>query len=222
MPAPKGNRYAANGIKHTRGRKTTYQPQYAKQVYKLILLHGPDTTEENIANHFEVSVGCIRKWKRVHQDFRDAIGSAKQQDGRVADSMYRRAIGYSHRSEEILFDPKSLCNKCSGSGTNQDDGEQCKKCVGSGKLIIRVPTRKKYAPDTKAGLSILARIDRSWQPKRAIEFTGTDDGPIKVDLSQIDTNQLGQETLDKIAELIQKDLADKKEKKLGSKKEKKQ
>jgi hypothetical protein len=201
--AVKGNRYAARGTKHTRGRKTAYRPEYAKRVFNLVLLKGNECTDKAIADHFEVSGACICRWKQRFHEFREAIDRAKEMDSIVAKSMYRKAIGYKIDSEELFFNKDATCPNC--SALDRAD-PKCRLCGGSLKgVVTRVPIRKRYPPDTKACLAILARQHKSWVTRRAVEFAGTDGGPIVLSLDEVDVSELSNETL----EAIQRDIENK-------------
>lgn len=234
MAAPKGNKYAKGrknappghrgGAEPGRlkgnknavgnrggGRPFIYQSDFPRLAEEYIMLHGPHTTTLMIAERFGVSEQTVFAWMNKYPEFRRAIDLRKSMDGRVAKSMYRAAAGYRHRSEEIHVDPKSVCPACEGKRfTDETKQTKCRDCNGSGRLVIRVPTIKKYPPNVRAAQTVLQRATKGWVPKKSIEFEGADGKPITVDLSSTDVNELDDETLKQIAELIEGSLRRKK------------
>ena len=80
----------------------TYRPHYAEQVYKLALL---GATREQIANFYQVGGSTIDRWRDRHPAFGDAMRRGKDEaDSKVAESLYRRATGYSHPEDKIFND----------------------------------------------------------------------------------------------------------------------
>ena len=77
-----------------RGRPTAYRAEYAEQAGRLALL---GQTDAEMAAFFEVSEATFHRWKHAHRDFCESIKRGKVgADVRVAESLYRRALGYSH------------------------------------------------------------------------------------------------------------------------------
>lgn len=75
-----------------RGRPTKYREEYTDQAYKLCLLGARD---EDLADFFEVHVDTIYEWKKVHDDFSEALKNGKiKADADVAERLYKRATGY--------------------------------------------------------------------------------------------------------------------------------
>jgi hypothetical protein len=122
-----------------RGRPTKYQKAYAKQAYKLCLL---GATNEELAEFFEVSHGTISNWLAEHSDFLGAVKKGRRvADAEIADSLYQRAKGYTHASEEVF----------------QYKGD-----------VVRAKTRKHYPPDTAAAFIWLKnRQPEKWRDKPA-------------------------------------------------------
>jgi len=76
------------------GRPLSYRGEYAEQAVKLCRL---GVTDQEIAVFFDVSVATLNRWKHVHPDFMESVKNGKMHaDANVADSLYRRACGYSH------------------------------------------------------------------------------------------------------------------------------
>lgn len=75
-------------------RPSKYKPEYPEQAAHLIKL---GATEQEIADFFKVSLNTITNWKLRFPEFMGALKLAKEQaDSRVEQSLYRRAMGYSH------------------------------------------------------------------------------------------------------------------------------
>lgn len=82
-----------------RGRPSKYREEFPAQAAKLCML---GATDKELADFFEVTLSTISEWKVVHQEFSDALKEGKQlADAQVADSLYKRATGYSHPDVHI-------------------------------------------------------------------------------------------------------------------------
>lgn len=127
------------------GRPTKYKEEYAKQAYKLCLL---GSTDEDMADFFEVSKSTINNWKHDYPEFLDSIKRGKiSADATVASRLYKRAIGYEHDEDKIF--------------NNQ------------GEPLI-VPTKKHVQPDTTAAIFWLKnRQPKMWRDKQEIEHGGS-------------------------------------------------
>ena len=127
------------------GRPTKYKDEYAKQAYKLCLL---GSTDEDMADFFEVSKSTINNWKHDHPEFLDSIKRGKiSADATVASRLYKRAIGYEHDEDKIF----------------NHQGE-----------ALIVPTVKHVQPDTTAAIFWLKnRQPKMWRDKQEIEHGGS-------------------------------------------------
>lgn len=120
---------AAKRAKSKGGRPTVYKPEYPAQAHRLCLL---GATDAQLADFFEVSVPTIDKWKQSKPEFLQALRDGKADaDGRVAASLYRRALGYSHKAVKIITVAR---------GANQ------------GSDVEQVPYIERYPPDTAAAI----------------------------------------------------------------------
>lgn len=83
------------------GRPTKYTDKTAKHAFRLCLL---GATEPELAAFFEVHQDTISEWKTVHEEFSEALKAGKfEADSKVAQSLYRRARGYSHKAVKIFL-----------------------------------------------------------------------------------------------------------------------
>ena len=133
------------------GAPTKYREEFAEQAYKFCLLGADD---ERLAQLFGVHVAQIHRWKLRHPAFRDALKNGKAvADATVAESLYKRATGYSHPDTDIR--------------------------VIDGKIVM-TPITKHYPPDTLAALSWMHnRQPEAWKRKHtALDALGG--GEIKV------------------------------------------
>lgn len=130
------------------GRPTLYQEAYAEQAFKLCLL---GATNEQLADFFGVAVATIHNWKDAHPEFLDALKAGKEEaDSRVAQSLYRRALGYEHSAVKIL----------------SYEGES-----------FEHEYTEKYPPDTTAAIFWLKnRQPHLWRDRK--EVTGPDGQPL--------------------------------------------
>lgn len=123
-------------------RPTKYKPAYNKQAYKMCLL---SATDKQMADFFEVSEVTINAWKKEYPEFLKSLKKGKiKADADVAESLYKRACGYSH-SEDKIF-----CNT---------DGD-----------VTTVKTVKHYPPDTAAAF-IWLKNRAGWRDKQETELS---------------------------------------------------
>lgn len=135
-----------------RGRPTAYREEYADQAFKLCLL---GATNADLARFFAVAPSTIDRWIATEPDFSGALKAGKEEaDARVAKSLYRRALGYSHRAVKIVADAKTGAEHT-------------------------VPYTERYPPDTTAAIFWLKnRRPDLWRDRQSHEHTGKDGGPI--------------------------------------------
>lgn len=108
------------------GRPPKYKAEFAARATDLCLL---GLTNEELGERFGVNVQTIDMWIAQIPDFARAIYAGREgADAEVARSMYKAALGYAHRHDEI---------KVISLGNNQ------------GSQIEIVPTVKHYPPDPK-------------------------------------------------------------------------
>ena len=133
------------------GRPTPYKPEFDKMAYQLALL---GHTDAEMAAVFGVTEQTVNNWKHKHPTFFESIKVGKDiADGKVADRLYQRAMGFEHESEEI---------KVVSTG------------MGMGSEIVRVPVRKIYPPDTVAAIFWLKnRQPARWRDTKDMRLGGT-------------------------------------------------
>jgi hypothetical protein len=118
----------ANGIRT--GRPTLYRPELCEMARRLALL---GLTDAQIADVFGIGVITLSRWKQNHPEFRRAIArGGAMADARVAESLYRRGIGYEHLATKIFMPP----------GAEEP---------------VYAPYVEHYPPDTNAALAWLSR-----------------------------------------------------------------
>lgn len=130
-----------------RGRPTAYRVEYVEQARKLCLL---GATDVQLADFFGVTDTTIVNWRNKHPEFREAVREGKlEADAKVAESLYRRACGYSHDAVKIVADAKT--------GTEHV-----------------VPYVEHYPPDTTACIYWLKnRAPEHWRDKHHVEHSGS-------------------------------------------------
>lgn len=149
MPSRTGKRSSRKGTQaasRKTGRPSSYRAEFAKQAYSLCLL---GATDADLARAFDVSEQTVNAWKSAHPDFLESLKAGKEQaDAKVAQSLFRRATGYSHRAVKIF------CN------------------AG---VVTEAPYIERYPPDTTAAIFWLKnRRPDQWrdrQPEEAPEAT---------------------------------------------------
>jgi hypothetical protein len=124
-------------------RPSSYRDEFAKQAYKLALV---GMTDHQLADFFEVDERTINRWKLKHAPFRQSLKRGKDEaDAMVAQSLYRRALGYSHKAVKIVT---------VAQGNNQ------------GSDVVEVPYTERYPPDTTACIFWLKNRQRAnWRDK---------------------------------------------------------
>lgn len=142
------------GEKRKVGRPTRYKAEYAEQARKLCLL---GATDIELAEFFRVSTGTLDTWKKTHSEFLSSITRGKVvADAEVADRLYQRALGYSHKAVKIMAVDKS---------------------------VVREEYIEHFPPDTQAAsLWLRNRQPKKWRDKQDVEHSGKDGGPIQSDV----------------------------------------
>lgn len=76
-----------------------FRDEYVEQAYKLCLL---GATDAELADFFEVCERTINTWKEDYPEFLQSLKAGKASaDAAVAESLYKRALGYSHPDVHI-------------------------------------------------------------------------------------------------------------------------
>jgi len=124
-------------------RPTKYDESYNEQVIKLCKL---GATDVQLADFFNVSEASIHRWKKDYPEFCKSIKEGKEiADATVAESLFHRAIGYSHPEDKIF-------------------------CNSKGEETV-IPTVKHYAPDATSAIFWLKnRRPDVWRDKREVDF----------------------------------------------------
>lgn len=126
-----------------KGRPSLYKPAYNKLAEKYCKL---GLIDREIADLFDVSEKTLNTWKKQHPDFLQSLKRGKSvADAEVANSLFKRATGFTHPDSQIFYDSKA------------------------GKSIT-VKTVKHYAPDTTAAIFWLKnRQPNKWRDKQEVE-----------------------------------------------------
>jgi hypothetical protein len=136
------------------GRPSSYKSEYVEQARKLCRLAATDI---DIADFFEVDVRTLYRWKEAHPEFCQALKEAKAEaDERVKESLFHRAVGYSHDAVKIFMP------------------------AGASEPVV-APYREHYPPDTAAAIFWLKnRQPDEWRDKRENEVSGAGGGPLVI------------------------------------------
>ncbi len=131
------------------GRPTSYRKEYAQQAFRLCLL---GATDQELADFWGVRKQTVYDWRKRHPKLDEAILAGKlDADNKVAQSLYRRALGYSHKAVKIVADAKT------GADHTVDYTER-------------------YPPDTTACIFWLKnRRPDLWRDKKEIDHSLKDD-----------------------------------------------
>lgn len=144
------------------GAPTKYKSTYNKQAYKLCLL---GATDQDLADFFEVCEDTINEWKKVYPLFSVSIKKGKViADATVAESLYKRANGYSHPDVDIkMFEGQ----------------------------IIQTKLTKHYPPDSTAAIFWMKnRKPKEWRDKQEIDHTTKGQSMNGKDLSKLTDEEL--------------------------------
>lgn len=135
------------------GRPSDYREDYAEQARKLCLL---GATDVELAEFFGTSEVTLNAWKHAHPDFLKSINAGKSvADAEVADKLYHRARGYSHKAVKIFMPAGATAP-------------------------VYAEYTEHYPPDTPAAsLWLRNRQPAKWRDRQ--EHTGADGGSIAVD-----------------------------------------
>lgn len=122
-------------------RPSKYTEDMPEQAEKLCKL---GATDKELADFFNVSESTLNRWKEDHPEFWESIKKGKLlADAEVADKLFKRATGYSHRAVKIF----------------NNQGE-----------VITEPYIEHYPPDTVAAIFWLTNRQRGkWSRSPAPE-----------------------------------------------------
>jgi len=82
------------------GRPTAYKRRFDGEAYRLAFL---GLTGAELGEFFEVTEQTIYNWMKTHASFRAAIKRGREHaDGKVAEAMYRAAIGYECEQYQVV------------------------------------------------------------------------------------------------------------------------
>lgn len=137
MAAPKGNKFSP-------GRKPDYDTKFDRQAKRLALL---GCTNKELAEFFGVVERTINRWLKDHESFCQAVKAGRMgADAKVANSLFKRATGYTYPSEKIF----------------QSEG-----------VIIRAPFKAVVLPDPGAAMNWLKnRQPDKWADSKKIDLSG--------------------------------------------------
>jgi len=131
------------------GRPSAYRPEFADLARKFGLL---GATNDDLARMFNVSATTVDKWIAEIPEFSGALKEGREEaDQRVADSLFRRAIGFEHPAVKIMA----------------YEGQSWEHAY-----------TEKYPPDTVAAIFWLKnRRPDLWRDKRELDVTNRDAPP---------------------------------------------
>jgi hypothetical protein len=140
------------------GRPSAFKPEFIQQAYKLCLL---GATDAKLGDFFGVSEQTVNAWKFANTDFLESITHGKLlADAEVAEALYNRARGYSHKEDDI----RTLTLP-----------------AGKGSKIVITPTIKHYPPDTQAAsLWLRNRQPADWRDKTELQHGNDPVNPLTV------------------------------------------
>lgn len=129
------------------GRPSAYDPRYVEEGKRLALL---GATDVEMAAFWGITEQTLNNWKIAHPEFFESLKEGKARaDTRVAESLYHRALGYSHEAVKIL----------------QYEGSP-----------VIVPYTEHYPPDTTAAIFWLKnRRKADWRDKTEHEIAPSED-----------------------------------------------
>jgi len=129
------------------GRPSEFKEEYCNQAEKICKL---GATDKELGDFFNVTETTINNWKIEHPQFFESIKAGKElADSNVVESLYQRAIGYSHPEVDLkMYEGK----------------------------IIETPIIKQYPPDATSMIFWLKnRQPAKWRDKQEVEQKTTID-----------------------------------------------
>ncbi len=129
-------------------RPTKYKPEYIEQAKKLC---AKGFTDIELSDFFEVNEKTLNNWKHEYPEFLQSLKDGKKDhdNNSVVKSLLQRAMGYSHKEDRILANPKDPENP------------------------IIVETVKHYPPDATSMIFWLKnRLPDEWREKQDIMVSG--------------------------------------------------
>lgn len=143
------------------GRPSKFKPEFYQQAEKLA---GLGLTDREIAEFFGVDERTLNRWKHDHEGFCQSLKVGKElADQRVEQSLYRRALGYSHEAVKIAINAQ---------------GE-----------VTQVPYVERYPPDTTAAIFWLKnRKPQDWRDRPTTE-TPDEELPQSVKVMVVDASE---------------------------------
>lgn len=92
-----------------RGRPSKYKEEFPEQARKLCLLGARDA---DLAKFFGVMESTLNEWKKTHPEFSESLKAGKElADAVIADSLFQRAKGYSHKAVKIMVVDKTVVHE---------------------------------------------------------------------------------------------------------------
>ena len=92
-----------------RGRPSKFRDEFPEQARKLCLLGAKDS---DLAKFFEVTESTLNEWKKVYPEFSESLKAGKElADAVIADSLFQRAKGYSHKAVKIMVVDKVVVHE---------------------------------------------------------------------------------------------------------------
>ena len=148
------------------GAPIKYRVTWNRQAYKLALL---GATDQEMADFFEIATATFYDYLKKYPKFSEAIKKGKEDaDATVAQSLFKRANGYSHKDVDIRV---------------VSDGQ------GAGSKIVETPIVKHYPPDTTAAIFWLKNRQRSkWRDKVETGITDSDGNDVSPAILYIPRN----------------------------------
>lgn len=147
------------------GRPSKFKPEFVDQARKLAQL---GATDREAAEFFEVTESTLHLWKHTHPEFSEALKVGKETaDARVEQSLYRRALGYSHDAVKIAINAEGK--------------------------VTEAPYTEHFPPDTTAAIFWLKnRKPAEWRDVKAQEISGPEGQPLSpVAIFQLPDNARG-------------------------------
>ena len=83
-----------------RGRPSSFRAEFVRVAFGLTVL---GATDKHLAAALEISEATLNIWKQKHPQFLESIRKGKiHADGQVAESLFRRACGITHKTKKLF------------------------------------------------------------------------------------------------------------------------
>lgn len=155
------------------GRPPIYNKAIHPKKVRALVEHG--MTEPQIAEHFDVTLSCIEKWKVDHPEFLREMKKGRELPVTMSRSLYKRAMGYKYKEVKVEISPPVEVEQ-SVPDPNDPNKFMIMKVMVPAREVSRTETVKHLPPDTNALKFVLTnRGKEQWRESSHLDMTSAGD-----------------------------------------------